>query len=317
MEYRNLVTFLRVAELQNFTKAANQLGYAQSTVTFHIQSLEEELGVTLFDRIGKKVTLTSAGEYLVTYANEMMKILTEIRQLNDSVDVMSGKLRVGVVESVLGTFMPDAVVQYNQKFPNVELEIQSHTTSTLLEMLRANDLDIAVVMGKRIVDPDFKRPLIKRAGISFVTNPDNPILKKEDLTFTDIAQEKLVLPEKQSLYRRAVENAAAEYDCVLSPTVQVNNTALIIKLLKKGMTETGIQAMVITMDKDGAVYAGYGEEGHCKAEQVTVVDSTGAGDAFFAGVCAGLISNVPLSQACRIGTLMAAAVIQSRENVYR
>ena len=101
MEYRNLVTFLRVAELQNFTKAANQLGYAQSTVTFHIQSLEEELGVTLFDRIGKKVTLTSAGEYLVTYANEMMKILTEIRQLNDSVDVMSGKLRVGVVESVL------------------------------------------------------------------------------------------------------------------------------------------------------------------------------------------------------------------------
>ena len=165
----------------------------------------------------------------------MMKILTEIRQLNDSVDVMSGKLRVGVVESVLGTFMPDTVVQYNQKFPNVELEIQSHTTSTLLEMLRANDLDIAVVMGKRIVDPDFKRPLIKRAGISFVTNPDNPILKKEDLTFTDIAQEKLVLPEKQSLYRRAVENAAAEYDCVLSPTVQVNNTALIIKLLKKGM----------------------------------------------------------------------------------
>ena len=91
----------------------------------------------------------------------------------------------------------------------------------------------------------------------------------------------------------------------------------LLQLLKKGMTETGIQAMVITMDKDGAVYAGYGEEGHCKAEQVTVVDSTGAGDAFFAGVCAGLISNVPLSQACRIGTGMAAKVIQSRENVYR
>ena len=91
----------------------------------------------------------------------------------------------------------------------------------------------------------------------------------------------------------------------------------LLQLLKKGMTETGIQAMVITMDKDGAVYAGYGEGGHCKAEQVTVVDSTGAGDAFFAGVCAGLISNVPLSQACRIGTGMAAKVIQSRENVYR
>ena len=91
----------------------------------------------------------------------------------------------------------------------------------------------------------------------------------------------------------------------------------LLQLLKKGMAETGIPAMVITMDKEGAVYAGCEEEGYCEAEQVAVVDSTGAGDAFFAGVSAGLISSVPLSQACRIGTGMAAAVIQSRENVYR
>ncbi|MCR5371795.1 MAG: LysR family transcriptional regulator [Clostridium sp.] len=250
MEYRNLVTFLRVAELQNFTKAANELGYAQSTVTFHIQSLEEELGVTLFDRIGKKVSLTSAGEYLVNYANEMMKILTDIRQLNESVDVMSGKLRVGVVESVLATYMPDAVLRYNEKFPNVEIEIMSHTTSTLLEMLRSNDLDIAVVMGKRIVDPDFRRPLIKLADISFVTGRNNPIASKNNLTFKDIAEEKLVLPEKQSLYRRAVENAAADFDCVLVPKVQVNNTAIIVRLLKMGMGVSYLPNYLIRPDLD-------------------------------------------------------------------
>ncbi len=250
MEYRNLVTFLRVAELQNFTKAANELGYAQSTVTFHIQSLEEELGVTLFDRIGKKVSLTSAGEYLVNYANEMMKILTDIRQLNENVDVMSGKLRVGVVESVLATYMPDAVLRYNERFPNVEIEIMSHTTSTLLEMLRSNDLDIAVVMGKRIVDPDFRRPLIKLADISFVTGRNNPIASKNNLTFKDIAEEKLVLPEKQSLYRRAVENAAADFDCVLEPKVQVNNTAIIVRLLKMGMGVSYLPNYLIRPDLD-------------------------------------------------------------------
>ncbi len=250
MEYRNLVTFLRVAELQNFTKAANELGYAQSTVTFHIQSLEEELGVTLFDRIGKKVSLTNAGEYLVNYANEMMKILTDIRQLNENVDVMSGKLRVGVVESVLATYMPDAVLRYNEKFPNVEIEIMSHTTSTLLEMLRSNDLDIAVVMGKRIVDPDFRRPLIKLADISFVTGRNNPIASKNNLTFKDIAEEKLVLPEKQSLYRRAVENAAADFDCVLVPKVQVNNTAIIVRLLKMGMGVSYLPNYLIRPDLD-------------------------------------------------------------------
>ena len=91
----------------------------------------------------------------------------------------------------------------------------------------------------------------------------------------------------------------------------------LLELLRKGMKREEIPAMVITMDKDGAVYAGFGEEGHCEAEPTEVVDSTGAGDAFFAGVCAGLISGISLSQSCRIGTGMAAAVIRSRENVYR
>ena len=74
MEFRNILTFLRAAELHSFTRAAEEMGYAQSTVTFHIQQLEAEIGVSLFDRIGKKVSLTPAGEQLVTYANQMLQL---------------------------------------------------------------------------------------------------------------------------------------------------------------------------------------------------------------------------------------------------
>ena len=109
MEYRNLVTFLRVAELQNFTQAANALGYAQSTVTFHIQSLEEELGVVLFDRIGKKISLTQAGEALLHYANEMVRLETEMRGIGKQTEELAGTLRVGVVESILYTNAEDMI----------------------------------------------------------------------------------------------------------------------------------------------------------------------------------------------------------------
>lgn len=81
--------------------------------------------------------------------------------------------------------------------------------------------------------------------------------------------------------------------------------------------ETGCENLVITMAGNGSVYAGAnGEHGICPAESVKLVDSTGAGDSYCAGLSAALASGLPLSEACRIGTKMAAAVVSGTENVY-
>ena len=72
MEIRHLQTFITIVELQGFTKAAEHLGYAQSTITSHIRILEDELGEVLFDRLGKKVILTHVGKKLVPYAKQML-----------------------------------------------------------------------------------------------------------------------------------------------------------------------------------------------------------------------------------------------------
>ena len=78
MEIRNLMTFLRVVELQNFTKAAEQLGYCQSTVTIQIQQLEQELNVKLFERIGKKISVTEKGKEVFQYAKEIRNLVEKI-----------------------------------------------------------------------------------------------------------------------------------------------------------------------------------------------------------------------------------------------
>ena len=235
MEYRNLVTFLRVAELQNFTQAANALGYAQSTVTFHIQSLEEELGVVLFDRIGKKVSLTMAGEYLIAYANEMMHLEAGIRDLNKNIEKLPGSLRLGVVESILYTHAEQMILEYNRRYPHISLEIHSNSSLELMDMLRGNNVDMILFMGRRIVEPYFVRDLIQQAEVSFVTSADNPLAGKEQVDFSEIMAQPLILPEKNSLYRKMAEEVAAHFDCVLEPVVQINNTAMIIDLLCHGL----------------------------------------------------------------------------------
>ena len=254
MEYRNLKTFLRVAELQNFTKAANELGYAQSTVTFHIHALEEELGILLFERIGKRVSLTKAGEYLVRYANEMERIIAEMEQLNGTVSQVSGSLRVGVVESILVTFMSDLLTEYCRRFPDVTVEVVTGSTTMLMNLLRSNDVDLIIIMGNRIVDYDFFRVMIREEGISFVASADHPLAGETDISFRTILECPLILPEKDSLYRRSIEPIASQYDSILVPKLQINNTAMIIELLKKGMGVSYLpDYMIESSIKDGSL----------------------------------------------------------------
>ena len=91
-----------------------------------------------------------------------------------------------------------------------------------------------------------------------------------------------------------------------------------LDLLKRELKRLGMKAMVITMDADGAVYSdAEGEAGHCPAQPITVVDTTGAGDAFFAGTSVGLLRRLPFAEACILGTKAAASVLTTKENVLK
>ena len=109
-----------------------------------------------------------------------------------------------------------------------------------------------------------------------------------------------------------------EFGQLLEQEIQNKDPQEILEILKAYLQKSGMKCMVVTLDKDGAVFASSaGETGICPSEKVELVDSTGAGDSFFAGVSAGLIYEMDLPEACRLGTKMAAAVIRSTENVYR
>jgi len=121
MEMRHLQTFMTIVELYGFTKAAEYLGYAQSTITSHIQLLEEEIGSPLFDRLGKKIVLTSIGRELLPYAVEMLKIYKSVKNICINQNSIAGDLVIGAPESLTVYRMKQILSEYRKSFPQVNI----------------------------------------------------------------------------------------------------------------------------------------------------------------------------------------------------
>ena len=102
MELKNLRTFQAVVDQGSYQKAADALGYTQSTVTVHIQQLEEELGVPLFQRVGRRMTLTQAGEQALAQTRELLLAAERLSQLGLERQAPSGTLRVDMAETQIG-----------------------------------------------------------------------------------------------------------------------------------------------------------------------------------------------------------------------
>lgn len=156
MEIRNLITFTKVAETQSLSKAAKTLGYAQSTVTMQMQQLEQELGAQLYERVGKQIRITQTGQEFLSYAAAIIRMSEDALMVGkqDSTSV-SGSLRLGILSPLSGQAMSGIIARYLQKYPQVDLNIQTiPDPEALLFRLRHNEIDLALTLDKPRTDAD-------------------------------------------------------------------------------------------------------------------------------------------------------------------
>lgn len=232
MEIRNIVTFLKVAGTQNFSKAAEQLGYSQSAVTVQIQQLEKELQTQLFERIGKRVYLTENGQEFVYYANEIMKVVDQALDFSGEKSVVRGKLRIGGVESVCTALLPELVLQLYEKYPEIEVVIKSGTTTELVEMAKRNDLDLIFTLDQKIYDPEWVCAHQKAEEIIFVTQKAEA---QNRISIEQLIKMPFILTEMGAAYHYELERLLTEQELRIEPILEIGNTETIIKLLKRGM----------------------------------------------------------------------------------
>ncbi len=117
VELRTINTFLHIAELHSFSRAARELGYSQSAVSAQVAQLEAELETPLFDRVGKTVRLTDAGQTFLTYARSLLATAEQAKAALQPARQVSGTLRVALADSVCSTFLPDLLQRYHARLP--------------------------------------------------------------------------------------------------------------------------------------------------------------------------------------------------------
>lgn len=185
MTITQLGTFLKITELNSFSAAANSLGYAQSTVTTQIKQLEDELGCVLFERLGKTISVTSAGERLIAYAEKILQLEREIRLDVTDEENPAGVLKLGVSESLCISRFPRILMEYNKNNPRTEIRIQFVTHENIPELLQKGELDMVYTLNPLIEDERVNVLYKKREKLGFFASPKHPMagktIREEDL----------------------------------------------------------------------------------------------------------------------------------------
>ena len=221
MEFREISTFLQVAQHQSFSKAAKQLGYSQAAVTIQIKQLENELGVHLFDRIGKQISLTHQGQVFYQYAVAIQKDLAQARGAVSDASTLNGKLCLGTIESICASIFPDLLSEYHRLYPEVTISIVTDSPDVLLNRMNENAIDIVYLLDRRIV-----------------ASPDHELARaNRELELEEVLRFPFLLTEKDASYRHMLEQYLASTDRFIRPFLEIGSTEFIIHMLLKN---TGI-----------------------------------------------------------------------------
>lgn len=228
MELRNLKTFAKVAEIGNFSRAAQELGYAQSTVTMQIQALEQELQATLFERHGKRITLSAAGEEFREYAYEML------RQEKSAIDHFqkdsepSGYIRVGVMETMCASRYGEIFKGFLKKYPKVKLKIIVAKTLDCMAMLEKGELDVILTVDKRLNRSNWEVFHAIETEICFFCSAEHPFAGRGQVSVEELILENFIQIEEGCNYRQAFEQHLADQRKWVNNIQEVGYTSMII-----------------------------------------------------------------------------------------
>ena len=234
MELRELKSFLKIMELESFSRAAKELGYSQSALSVQIHSLENELGVRLFDRMGKQVALTPPGRQL---ARRVLPILQEVEELEN---VMHNRppaeaLRIGMIESLCKAHMPQVMDYVCRNLPQLHITITIDSPSVLLDALNHNKVDLVYVLDKPLYDGKWEKVFQKRENIVFVCSVDSPLAREKDLELDQVIRQPFFLTEKADNYRLSLDQQLAARQLALNPILEVSDTGFILDMVQRGL----------------------------------------------------------------------------------
>lgn len=231
MELRNLITFIHVVELGSFTKAAEQLGYSQSTVSFQIKQLEDELGCLLFERINHTINLTDKGHELVSYAHQIRTLTDDFKESIEEDKECSGHIHVVTPDSVCEEMINTHYIDFHTKYPSISVRFTTGDSAIMLDMLDHNEADVIITLDHRLYNKDYIIAKEQQLPMHFVAGCNSKFAGKKNLSIKDIINEPFILTEYGQGYRRVFDRELAKKSLEITPVLEIGRTDIITSMI--------------------------------------------------------------------------------------
>lgn len=246
MEIKQLKTFKAVADHLSFHKAAEAIHYAQSTVSAQIMALEDDVGVPLFERLGRQIILTEAGENLYLYANKMLELEEAARSELLERSQVAGSLTIRVPESFCVHRLPKVVVAFHREMPQVKLRFITCAQDGLKRDLRKGVTDLAFLLADGIQSADINVEIIGTEQLVFVAAPNHPLSQSRHLDLSMLAEYTLLVSRVDCSYRKLLMQSMQAAQIKSEKILEFNSVAAIIACVRQGLGLTLIPKVAVS-----------------------------------------------------------------------
>ncbi|AFD06200.1 transcriptional regulator [Solitalea canadensis DSM 3403] len=232
MELRQLEYFVHAAEKLHFTEAAAAAFITQSTLSQQIKNLEEELGMLLFDRIGKQVRLTEAGQVFLSHAKKILLNVKKAKQaITDLNTLVTGELKIGVSYVFTSRILP-SLTSFSAKYPGINIHLEYGPSEELDKKLRASELDLILAFHNKGVDDNLELQPLFRSNIVMVVSKKNKLSELKSVTLKELSQFELILPAAGFSSREFINEVFKKNKIQPKIKMDVNDMHALLSLLK-------------------------------------------------------------------------------------
>lgn len=248
MEFRQLYSFYTIATTSSFTRTAEILGYAQSSITTQIQLLEEELNTKLFDRLGKRVVMTNEGQCFFNYVKQILALSNEAKEAVSGSTTPKGSITIGAPESLCAMQLPMVLQEYHTVYPYVKIKLKMGSYNDFQCWLKSNLIDVGLFFQRRINQPELIIMPLAAEPIIAVARPDHPLRDKGRIEPDDLLGESLILPEKGCSYRMILENILSRANIYPETIIELGSVMAMMQCAKSGLGITFLPRFAVAKE---------------------------------------------------------------------
>ncbi len=256
MDLIKLKSFITVARLKNFRKASEELYFSQPAISAQIKELEHYYNVELFERTGKKIKLSEAGELLLPYAEDLVSKFEESRySVQNAFKESKGRLKIGTSALPGVYFLPSVIADFKEKYPDIHLDISVNYSSSIEKGVLDNLFHVGIVGTPDgiVFNSNIRKEIILKDHLVACVYSEHPFSERETVSCEDISREPLILPSRNTFTRKVVENEMKKRGLPFTVDYEISNNEMIKKLVEKKL---GISVLCSSMIEEGESVSG-------------------------------------------------------------